>query len=53
MSENNRNKKNGQYSLSNLDAVCTCGDKLGDHMAEWPHPHAYDDGKCDRFTKKS
>jgi len=42
-----RNRKNGRYE-ENLDRVCKCGHRKGEHLAEYPYPQ--DDGfQCEGF----
>lgn len=53
----NRNKE-GQYSYSNMELICTCGHRLSRHGAEYPHDFCYGEDeeykqicKCRKFQK--
>ena len=40
--------RSGRYDFDNMDALCVCGRRLGDHIAE--APHECDATDCRKFV---
>lgn len=46
-----RRSRDGQYDYENMDVLCRCGHRVGDHYAEKPRPCCDDDCGCVTFRR--
>lgn len=44
-----KREDDGRFAYSNLDRVCTCGHRLGEHAAVGARPPCFEDCTCKRF----